>query len=530
MNRIFTGGFIKKVGGIFKKKKFDITDALKKADELETKELEYEKVIAEIIEELKKIVTSTDESEVEKLLRGIKDIKSNRIVIKFLKDLKKVLRKIRYLLHLIRKFNDENIKVLEGIITAINNYRNTYHNIPRTLRILEELCRERHNSRKKINDFVVKINESIARMLGLIDAAIASTESFDYGSAIRDLQQEKENLVSILTEELKIYDTELTLFKDSVAEEQLKGAVFEHYKAQLWGDTKLIKKKYFLRRLRNIIIATFAGLHLAGIATTTISISYPNILKRYNVYHEELVTRHTKEDVIFRSKGGYNLSGWFFSNPNTNKTIILSHGRSANKSYEMPYVQEFVKHYNVFVFDFRGHGENPYGSTSLGFYETQDLMGALDYLESRGVEEVAILGHSMGGAVAIMAAAQYRSAGIQIKAVVTEGAYANLNELLNRAGKKFLLPPTISWPAKKLTQQIAGYDINTVAPERLIGQVNCPVLIMQADHDNMIPPDSAERLFKAAKGVKELRYFHGEHDVPNSSVADFSLQFLSKVF
>lgn len=530
MERIFTGSIIGKINRIFKKKGYDIGDALTKADELEVKELEYEEAISKIVEELKKVITSTEESEIEKLLRGIKDAESNTKVIKFLSALKRALRKIRYLLYLIKKFNDENVKVLESILTAIKNYEDEYHKVSSAFVKFKELCRERYNSRKKIDDFVVRVNESITQMLNLAESAAASAEAFDYENAIKCLQQEKAKLVSILTEEFKIYEMEVSSFKKSIESEQLKGILFEHYKSQLWENTKLIKRKYFLKRLRNIIIATFVGLHLAGATATTISISYPNIFKRYDTYHTELVAKHPHEEIVFKSRDGYGISGWFFKNASTDKTIILLHGRSANKSYEMPYVKDFAKHYNVLVFDFRGHGENPYGTTSFGFYEVQDLIGALDYLSLRGIKEVAILGHSMGGAVAIMTAAAYKPSNIKIKAIIVEGTFANLRDTLDLAASNIFLPPTISWPAKKISQYIAGYKIDEVAPEKFISSVRYPILILQGNKDKTIPADSAKRLYSNAKGTKELYYFSGTHNVPNSSVSRLSLQFLEKHF
>lgn len=283
------------------------------------------------------------------------------------------------------------------------------------------------------------------------------------------------------------------------------------------------------RRIRrNLGIAVLAVLvfHLLAITIGVIAVAFPNIFKRYDNYSPELVAQIPHEAVVFENRRGVSLHGWLFRNPDSGKAVLLCHGRSRNKAHEMPYVRDLLKHYSVFVFDFAGHGDNPYTVTSIGYHESDDVLGAVDWLGSRGFSEIAVMGHSMGGAAAIKAVAEYRNGPVRIEAVITEGAFADLEDLLLRQARQLFLPPTVWWPAFRIAERLGGYRIGENVPEKFIRDVHCPSLIVQADRDCLAPGDSARRLGANAGGPGEVVMFKGLHDVPCDQVSSNALRFL----
>jgi len=282
-----------------------------------------------------------------------------------------------------------------------------------------------------------------------------------------------------------------------------------------------------LRKSVFVILTLILAWHVFGIAGGFVAVCFPNIFKRYRTYYPNLVTKIPHESVVFRSRSGVPLNAFLFRNPNTSKAILLCHGRSYNKSHEMPYARDFMAHYNVLAIDFRSHGSNRSGTTTIGMKESQDVLGALDWLAEQGMPEVAVMGHSMGAAAAIKALSELEPNGLlQVKALVTEGAFADLHDLLSRQAKRYFVPLTISGPSFKLAECVAGYRIRDNAPERLIGTIRCPVLILQADNDYLCSPDCAERLFAAANKPKILRYFKGRHDTPCDEVSRLAMEFI----
>lgn len=129
------------------------------------------------------------------------------------------------------------------------------------------------------------------------------------------------------------------------------------------------------------------------------------------------------EDVEFPARDGLRLSGWFIPSGGAGRepksTIILVHGWAwnrlgeagdtllANISGAMPVDLLRVAHalqragYHVLSFDQRNHGQSAEGGpVTFGLQESNDLLGALDYLSQReevDQEGIGVLGFSMGG-------------------------------------------------------------------------------------------------------------------------------------
>lgn len=273
------------------------------------------------------------------------------------------------------------------------------------------------------------------------------------------------------------------------------------------------------------VLTWLVALHTVGIVICVISIAFPNILKRPQKYHRDLVATTPHREVEIQSRGGYPIHAWFFDNVITSKVVLLVHGRSRAKDYEMPYVKAFLSDFSVMAIDLKGHGENAYATTSIGYHEAGDILGALDWLAKEGVSEVGILGHSMGGAAAIKAAASGMPEGLAVKALVTEGTFADLDELLRGRAKAFFIPPTVYLPAFEISELVAGYRFRDNAPERFVQHVACPILILNADRDGPTPPDSGRRIHGNAAGPKRMRSFRGIHDTPSPEVSSLALEF-----
>ncbi len=136
------------------------------------------------------------------------------------------------------------------------------------------------------------------------------------------------------------------------------------------------------------------------------------------------------EDVRFTTEDGYTLSGWLIpAARSTRASVVLLHGFSWHR---LPWLTGFVPwlqpRYNILQFDFRGHGESDDAPITLGTSERQDAAAAVRFMEGRGFGPLALMGISMGGSVAIMAAPD-----LPVAAVVADAAYARVeNPVANR--------------------------------------------------------------------------------------------------
>ena len=201
------------------------------------------------------------------------------------------------------------------------------------------------------------------------------------------------------------------------------------------------------------------------------------------------------ESVTFESSDGLNLKAWFIPSDKSNNTIIVMHGYPTNKADVLPFSMFLLKKFNVFLFDFRSFGESEGSYTTVGFKEVNDLDGAVNYLENRkDVKNIGALGFSLGGSVALM------NKNNDIKAIVSDSAYSNLNNMIESMYKNFYF---LKYPFVQLTRiygkMFFNVDLKDVSPATAIKNINKPVLIIHGKKDSQIPVNEANVLHNANK-------------------------------
>jgi fermentation-respiration switch protein FrsA (DUF1100 family) len=149
---------------------------------------------------------------------------------------------------------------------------------------------------------------------------------------------------------------------------------------------------------------------------------------------------------------------------------------------------------NVFIFDYRGYGQSTGGPPrETLLYE--DAERAWKYLVSqRNIPpaDIAIYGHSIGGAVAVNLANNHPEAG----ALITECTFTSIAERADVESFTALLPVRLI-----LTERFDSIS--------KIRSVHLPKLILQGEADSMLPPVMAERLYEAAPAPKQIALIPG---------------------
>ncbi|QHX36341.1 alpha/beta hydrolase [Spiroplasma sp. BIUS-1] len=140
------------------------------------------------------------------------------------------------------------------------------------------------------------------------------------------------------------------------------------------------------------------------------------------------------EAVNFKARDGIRLFGLVYEpNKDSNKWVIASHWFAGHKNWSLHHAKPFAKMgYNIFVYDFRGHGQSEDDSTTMGGKEQFDLMGAVDWLrENKKVDSLAFMGTSMGGFVSNYCAMKYKDElkKLNLKFVVSDVTYGSVFSL-----------------------------------------------------------------------------------------------------
>jgi pimeloyl-ACP methyl ester carboxylesterase len=130
---------------------------------------------------------------------------------------------------------------------------------------------------------------------------------------------------------------------------------------------------------------------------------------------------HPMVDKFDVAEGGLR-EGWFFPGQLHAPTIVLCHGYGSQRADILTLVTALQEHqFNVFLFDFTGHGTVP-GRTTLGFVETQELLAAIRGLAKRDdidQERFGVWGVDLGAYAALSTASQ----DTRIKAIAVDSAY-----------------------------------------------------------------------------------------------------------
>jgi fermentation-respiration switch protein FrsA (DUF1100 family) len=171
------------------------------------------------------------------------------------------------------------------------------------------------------------------------------------------------------------------------------------------------------------------------------------------------------------------------------------HGYPTNKADVLPFSMFLLKKFNVFLFDFRSFGESEGRYTTAGYKEVKDLDAAVKYLKSRkDTGEIGALGFSLGASVAIM------NKNDDIKAIVSDSAYSNLNNMMEVMYKNFYF---LKYPFVQLTRIYSkiffNVDPKEVSPANAIKNINKPVLVIHGKKDKQIPVNEAYLLHNANK-------------------------------
>lgn len=216
------------------------------------------------------------------------------------------------------------------------------------------------------------------------------------------------------------------------------------------------------------------------------------------------------EQIWLESVNGTSLHAWFIpAGDAPAPAVAVLHGWGANGSLLLPLAPSLYEAgYHTLFLDARNHGRSEHDDFSSLPRFAEDLEVGIAWLRERDdVTSTAGVGHSVGAGAALLAG----SCDPDLGAVVSMSAFAHPREIMANRLRIARLPGTVStallWPV----EQAFGHRFDDFAPLHVIEQVQCPVLIMHGDGDEVIPVEDAFRLFENAPDGQVVIVRDGDH-------------------
>lgn len=211
------------------------------------------------------------------------------------------------------------------------------------------------------------------------------------------------------------------------------------------------------------------------------------------------------QDVRIPTSGG-SLSAWLIPGEREDVPVIIPlAGHGGNKGDLLGiarYLWQAGAH--CLLFDYRGAGSSEGRGSTLGYRETEDTLAAIDWVSNTSPgRPIGLLGYSMGGAVAIMAAARDPRVG----AVVADSAFASQRSLVayqvRRAVRMPATPVVVA--TDRLLQRRHGFRLSFVEPRAKVAEIAPrPLMLIHGSLDSVVPVEHAYELHAAAKEPKRL--------------------------
>ena len=212
--------------------------------------------------------------------------------------------------------------------------------------------------------------------------------------------------------------------------------------------------------------------------------------------HPSELGMHYEDDSIVTADG-YKLSYWSVDNPKCGKprgAIIFLHGITDSKVSGLNYAKELAGLcQNIYLIDMRRHGESEGRYCTYGYYEKHDVVRLIDKISTEvpGIP-IALLGTSMGAAIAIQAAAIDN----RVTRVVAVAPFCDLFSIaldheFRHIGvrNKLLLRYVL-----RRAERIAHFDASEVSPANAIKNIRVPVLIVHGEKDRTVKKQYPQKL------------------------------------
>lgn len=193
------------------------------------------------------------------------------------------------------------------------------------------------------------------------------------------------------------------------------------------------------------------------------------------------------------------LRAWWMEAPGSKTVVVLCHGYLVNRAEPLPIAYFLWKRgCSCLLFDFRAHGASAGARTTLGWDEREDVKAAVAYARKRVPgARIVLYGTSMGAAAACFALAD--DPGLA-DALILDSVYSRLRDAVRGwwvffGGRRLALA---LGPLLWMDRLVLGLSARRVDVAEALRRIRgVPILILQGERDDVVPPEAVQRNLEA---------------------------------
>lgn len=220
--------------------------------------------------------------------------------------------------------------------------------------------------------------------------------------------------------------------------------------------------------------------------------------------------------VRIATANGRSLHGWWIpstSGKDSGPAVVVLHGWGGNAGMMLPLARPLHDAgLGALFIDARCHGLSDDDSFASLPRFAEDVDHACEWLVGQAgvaATDIALIGHSVGAGAVLLAAARRPT----VAAVVSVSAFVHPAEMMQRWLAARKVPRWARAYVLGYVQTVIGHRFDDIAPRTSMARLQCPVLLVHGEHDEVVPVDDAHRLFRSGRqGAVRLLVLPGDHE------------------
>ncbi|HLQ60437.1 MAG TPA: alpha/beta hydrolase [Candidatus Acidoferrales bacterium] len=216
------------------------------------------------------------------------------------------------------------------------------------------------------------------------------------------------------------------------------------------------------------------------------------------------------EEVDLVAADGVSFGAWFFRQPGSPQTIVVSGGHKGQRQNLLGIaVALWRKGFNVLVYSYRGMPGSERAPITMGIKEVLELQAVIAFARTRiKGARIGLLGFSMGAVVSLLGAAGEPG----LEALVLDSPFSDLRLLLRERFRRTTLLPgaPFVWLAGLLLRWRAGCSLADCSPRQVLSALEPrPLFFIHGGADELTPLHHSRALYDAYRGPREIWVVQG---------------------